>query len=144
MKAYGGGCIDPHFRDFGIGGEWWASRPSSLNPPILIGYAGWTLPGFELRHLGRPAHSQSLYRLRHPGSTMIVSGMHYAWQIRLANKLFQSHRSTRYASSRQHWRFWLSKRRMRQQSTITRQGLQLTQQIRNLDFPSKTLVFFVK
>jgi hypothetical protein len=27
-----------------------------------------TLPGLELRHLGRPAHSQSLYRLSYPGS----------------------------------------------------------------------------
>jgi hypothetical protein len=26
------------------------------------------LPGLELRPLGRPARSQSLYRLRHPGS----------------------------------------------------------------------------
>jgi hypothetical protein len=28
----------------------------------------FTLPGLELRPLGRPARSQSLYRLRHPGS----------------------------------------------------------------------------
>jgi hypothetical protein len=28
-----------------------------------------TLPGLELRHLGRPAHRQSLYRLRYPGSS---------------------------------------------------------------------------
>jgi hypothetical protein len=27
-----------------------------------------TLPGLELRPFGRPAHSQSLYRLRYPGS----------------------------------------------------------------------------
>jgi hypothetical protein len=27
-----------------------------------------TLPGIEFRLLGRPAHSQSLYRLRYPGS----------------------------------------------------------------------------
>jgi hypothetical protein len=27
-----------------------------------------TLTGLELRPLGRPAHSQSLYRLRYPGS----------------------------------------------------------------------------
>jgi hypothetical protein len=27
-----------------------------------------TLPELELRPLGRPAHSQSLYRLRYPGS----------------------------------------------------------------------------
>jgi hypothetical protein len=28
----------------------------------------FTLPGLELRHLGRPARSQSLYGLRYPGS----------------------------------------------------------------------------
>jgi hypothetical protein len=27
----------------------------------------WTLPGLELRPLGRPVRSQSLYRLRYPG-----------------------------------------------------------------------------
>jgi hypothetical protein len=31
-----------------------------------------TLPGLELRTLGRPAHSQSLYRLRYPGSTFMA------------------------------------------------------------------------
>jgi hypothetical protein len=30
------------------------------------------LPGLELRPLCRPAHSQSLYRLRYPGSPVIV------------------------------------------------------------------------
>jgi hypothetical protein len=29
----------------------------------------FTLPGLELRPVGRPARSQSLYRLRYPGST---------------------------------------------------------------------------
>jgi hypothetical protein len=29
-----------------------------------------TLPGLKLRHLGCPALSQSLYRLRYPGSSM--------------------------------------------------------------------------
>jgi hypothetical protein len=34
-----------------------------------------TLLGFELRPLGRPAHSQSLYRLRYPSSqeTLVIS-----------------------------------------------------------------------
>jgi hypothetical protein len=32
-----------------------------------------TLPGFELRPLGRPARSQSLYRLRYPGSSSAAS-----------------------------------------------------------------------
>jgi hypothetical protein len=33
-----------------------------------------TLPGLELRHLGRPARSQSLYRLRYPGSVLEMAG----------------------------------------------------------------------
>jgi hypothetical protein len=32
-----------------------------------------TLPGLELRPLGRPARSQSLYRLRYPGSYLCYS-----------------------------------------------------------------------
>jgi hypothetical protein len=31
-----------------------------------------TLPGLELRLLGRPARNQSLYRLRYPGSAVVV------------------------------------------------------------------------
>jgi hypothetical protein len=31
-----------------------------------------TLPGLELQPLSRPAHSQSLYRLRYPGSLKIL------------------------------------------------------------------------
>jgi hypothetical protein len=31
-----------------------------------------TLPGLELRPLGRPARSQSLYRLRYPGSLTTI------------------------------------------------------------------------
>jgi hypothetical protein len=31
-----------------------------------------TLPGLELRPLSRPARSQSLYRLRYPGSFLLV------------------------------------------------------------------------
>jgi hypothetical protein len=70
------------------GGEWSASRTGRYTPgkrapgTHLIG--GWldpragqddmekrkklTLPGLELRPLGRPASNQSLYRLRYPGS----------------------------------------------------------------------------
>jgi hypothetical protein len=36
-----------------------------------------TLPGLELRPLGRPVHSQSLYRLRYPGSF----GRHVTYEI---------------------------------------------------------------
>jgi hypothetical protein len=70
------------------GGEWSASRPGRFNPtersPGTCWIRGWvdprasldvleerkffTLPGLELRHLRRPARSQSLYRLRYPGS----------------------------------------------------------------------------
>jgi hypothetical protein len=51
--------------------------PSGKEPLATIGEeVGWTLeqrkfmtlPGLELRPLGRPARSQSLYRLRYPGS----------------------------------------------------------------------------
>jgi hypothetical protein len=40
-----------------------------------------TLPGLELRPLGRPARNQSLYRLRYPGSLM-------AWFLKLLNPIF--------------------------------------------------------
>jgi hypothetical protein len=71
-------------------GEWSASRPchftSGESAPGTHCIGGWadpraglddvekgkllTLPGLELRHLRRPARSQSLYRLRYPGSYM--------------------------------------------------------------------------
>jgi hypothetical protein len=90
MKAYGG--VDILIRIFLtsalVGGEWSASRPCRLTPgERFLGthwIGGWvvpraglddvekkkllTLPGQELRPLGRPAHSQSLYRLRYPSS----------------------------------------------------------------------------
>jgi hypothetical protein len=43
----------------------------------LLHHAG-TLPGLELRPLGRQAHSQSLYRLRHPGSPWRSTGL---WDV---------------------------------------------------------------
>jgi hypothetical protein len=67
------------------GGEWSASRPCRFTPreitPGTHWIGGWvgaraglgdvrkflTLPGFELRTLGRPARSHSLYRLRYLG-----------------------------------------------------------------------------
>jgi hypothetical protein len=78
MKAYGSGCIDPHFLDLGtIGGEWSTSRPCRFTPreraPGTHWTGGWvdlraglddlekrkflTLPGLELRPLGRPTRS---------------------------------------------------------------------------------------
>jgi hypothetical protein len=70
-----------------VGGEWSASRPDRFTPgERTLGthwIGGWvglrvgvdevekrkflTLPGLEFRTLGRPARSQSLYRLRYPG-----------------------------------------------------------------------------
>jgi hypothetical protein len=85
MKAYGGGgCIDPHFL---AGGEWSVSRPCRFIPRERARGTHWiggwvgpragvdgvekrkflTVPGFELRPLGRPARSQALYRLSYPG-----------------------------------------------------------------------------
>jgi hypothetical protein len=70
-----------------FGGEWPASRSGRFTPgeraPGTYWTVGWvslraglddmqrkflTLLGLELRPLGRPARSQSLYRLRYPGS----------------------------------------------------------------------------
>jgi hypothetical protein len=71
-----------------VGGNWSASRSCRFTlgekDPTSHEIRGWVcptaslddmekrkcfiLPGLELRPLGRPAHSQSLYRLRYPGS----------------------------------------------------------------------------
>jgi hypothetical protein len=68
-----------------VGGEWPTSRSGHLTPgkerSVPIGKkAGWApelfratgspLPGLEFRPLGRPDRSQSLYRLRYPGSRL--------------------------------------------------------------------------
>jgi hypothetical protein len=88
MKTYGGVDIKIHLflASALAGGEWSASRPGRFTPGThWIG--SWvgpragladvekrkflTLPGHELRLrplLGRPARSQSLYRLSYPGS----------------------------------------------------------------------------
>jgi hypothetical protein len=75
-----------------VGGEWSASRPRRFNPrerdPGSRRIGDWmgpraslddvekrkflTVPGFELRPLGRPARSQLLYRLRYPGPSIRV------------------------------------------------------------------------
>jgi hypothetical protein len=86
MKACGG--VDVHIHVFLtsalVGGEWSASRPGRFTPgkktPITHWTGGWvgpttglddvekrkflTVPGLELRPLGRPARSPSLYGLR--------------------------------------------------------------------------------
>jgi hypothetical protein len=85
MKAYGGVDMQIHIllTSALVGGEWSASRPGRITPGThLIG--GWvdpraglddvekrkflTLPGLQLRPVGRPARSLSLYGLRYPGS----------------------------------------------------------------------------
>jgi hypothetical protein len=90
MKAYGGVEVWIHiFLTLAlVGGEWSASHPCRFTPeeraPGTHWIGGWvgpraglddvekrkflTLPGLELRLLGRPARSQSLYRLLYPGS----------------------------------------------------------------------------
>jgi hypothetical protein len=84
----GNGYINPHFLDLGTS---WRSVVSFTPLPLypekrahrIHWIGGWVgpraglhtvekrniliLPGLELRPLGRSAHSQSLYRLRHPG-----------------------------------------------------------------------------
>jgi hypothetical protein len=84
MKAYGGVDVEIHvlFTSALVQGKWSASRPGRFIPGEIAGthwIGGWvglraglddvekrkllTLPGFELRPLGRPARSQTLSRL---------------------------------------------------------------------------------
>jgi hypothetical protein len=88
MKAYG--VVDVHIHDFLtsalVGVEWSAHALTVLPPGKEARYPldrrlsdprtdldnvekrkFFTLLGLELRHLGRPARSQSPYRLRYPG-----------------------------------------------------------------------------
>jgi hypothetical protein len=88
--VWGSRCVDPLFLTSALaGGEWSASRPSRFTPKERATgthwIGGWVdpragldyvekrkfliLPGLELRHIGRLARSQSLYRLSHPGSS---------------------------------------------------------------------------
>jgi hypothetical protein len=90
MKTYGGVDVYNHvfLTSALVGGEWSASCPGRftsgerVSDKLCIG--GWVgpraglddmekgkylpLPGLELRPLGHPARSQSLYRLRYPSS----------------------------------------------------------------------------
>jgi hypothetical protein len=81
-----GGIAPPFLTSTLDGGEWLASRSSHFTPgekaPGTHRIGGWVgprtglddverrktlpLPGLELRPLGRPACSQSLYRLGYP------------------------------------------------------------------------------
>jgi hypothetical protein len=88
--VWGSGCIDPRFLDLGTSWRWlvrFTSRslyPRGKSPryPLDRRLGGpqsrsghdvekrkfFTLPGLELRPLGLPARSQSLHRLRYPGT----------------------------------------------------------------------------
>jgi hypothetical protein len=75
-----------------VGGDWSASRPCRFIPGERATGTHWigrwmdprvdldeaekrkflTLPGLELRPLGRPACSQSLYRLSYPRSSSLT------------------------------------------------------------------------
>jgi hypothetical protein len=93
MKTYGGVDVWIHIflTSALVGGKWSDSRPCRFAPgeraPGTHWIRGWVgpkahledigkrkfliIPGLELRPLGRPArpaHNQSLYRLRYPGS----------------------------------------------------------------------------
>jgi hypothetical protein len=94
MKAHGG--VDVWYHIFLtsalVGGEWSASHPGRFTPgerdPGTHWIGGWvdpragledvekrkflTIPGLELQPFGRPASSQSLYRLRYPGSSRFI------------------------------------------------------------------------
>jgi hypothetical protein len=89
MKVYGGVDVQIHIflTSALVGSQWSALRPCRFIPGETPGshwIGGWmdpraslddveerkslTLSGLELRPLGRPARSQSLCRLRYPGS----------------------------------------------------------------------------
>jgi hypothetical protein len=82
----GGGYIDPFILDLGTSQRWvvnftprllyslWKEHQSAWAPKSVC--TAWKqknilpLPGLELRPLGHPAHSPSLYWLRYPGSLL--------------------------------------------------------------------------
>jgi hypothetical protein len=94
MKTYGGMDVEIHvfLTSALIGGEWSASGPGRFTLGQRALGIHWirdlvgpraglddvenrkllTLSRLELRPLGRPARSQSLYRLRYPGSNALL------------------------------------------------------------------------
>jgi hypothetical protein len=94
MKAYGGVDVWIHIllTSALAAGEWRASRPGRFTPgerpPGTHWIGDWvdpradlddmekrkflTLPGLQLRPVGRPTRSQSLFRLSYPGSRYIL------------------------------------------------------------------------
>jgi hypothetical protein len=95
MNAYGRVAVLTHIflTSALVGGEWSASRPGRFNPgeraPDTHWIGGWVGPrvglndgerrkfsillGLELRPLGRPTRSQSLYRQRYSGSYFMLT-----------------------------------------------------------------------
>jgi hypothetical protein len=93
MKTYGGVDVQIHvfFTSALVGGEWSGSHPGCFTPGEIAHGTHWiwgwvgprtglddmekrkilALPELEIRPLGRPARSRSLYRLSYPGSTQI-------------------------------------------------------------------------
>jgi hypothetical protein len=98
MKGYGGVNVYIHifFTSALVGGEWSASRPGRFTPEERASGTHWiggwvdpraglddvekrkflTLPGLELRTLGRPARNQSLYRLM---ALMLLGRLECSW-----------------------------------------------------------------
>jgi hypothetical protein len=111
MKTYGG--ADAYIRIFLtsalVGDEWSVSRPGRFTPGERGLVAHWiggsvgskanlddvdkirflTLSGLEIRSLGRPARTQSLYRLRYPGSLLTHNIWKLVYNVKLT-KCFKS------------------------------------------------------
>jgi hypothetical protein len=83
-EVWGSRCIDPIFLTSAlVRGAWSATCPCRFTlgerPPVHIGFNSrgglddvekrkfWILAGLKIWSLGRPARSQSLYRIRYPG-----------------------------------------------------------------------------
>jgi hypothetical protein len=114
MKSvWGSGCIGPHFLYLGTSWRWVVSftprslypRGKSLRYPLDRRLGGLksrsgrlgeekiivTLPGLELRPLGRPTHSQSLYRLRYLFLKIILIMDFNDFFIQFFSRLFYLH-----------------------------------------------------
>jgi hypothetical protein len=91
--VWGSGCIDPHVLDLGTSWRWvvsfmpWPLYPRGKSPPDTHCIGSWMGPRtdlddverkivsllrLEIRPLGRPARSQSLYRLSYCGSLPFI------------------------------------------------------------------------
>jgi hypothetical protein len=126
MKRYGGVDVQIHvsLTLALVGGEWSASRSGerATGTHWIGGYVGprtglddveknkfLTLPGLELRPLRRPARSQSLYRLRYPGSCLDSSTKYKLYWTRnpflciihYNTEVIKSYRATRSVNSLQ-------------------------------------------